>query len=207
MSSPVVDFGKNFLNLKYQVGYRCFSFENKAAKKSFIEFMNKTVFKNPLLKVNCSDKTFSSIDGASKKFIESDFYMNMLDSLGYSKNEDIIKNMKGFKKMDINFDLFCGRDKTIIKQMEEAPWEYINSKTPVCYIFTPSLKDERYEYNLYVKFFIRGNEVNVMSLHWDDYYHKDMPERVFNYQTLEYDNIEKVNEFLEEKLNYYERER
>lgn len=207
MPSSVVDFGKNFLNLKYQVGYRCFSFENKAAKKSFIEFMNKTLFKNPLLKVNCSDKTFSSIDGASKKFIESDFYMNMLDSLGYSKNEDIIKNMKGFKKMDINFDLFCGRDKTIIKQMEEAPWEYINSETPVCYIFTPAFRDEQYQYELYVKFFVRGNEVSVMSLHWGDFYNKAMPERVYNYRTREFDSIDKVNEFLEEKLNYYKRER
>lgn len=207
MSNPVIDFGKNFLNLRYLVGYRCFSFENKEAKKEFINSMDKMIFKNILLKVNCNDKTFSSIDGASKKFIESDFYMNMLDSLGYSKNEDIIKNMKGFKKIDINYDLFCGRDKTIIKQMEEDPSRYIDSETPVCYIFTPAFRDEQYQYELYIKFFMRGNEINVMSLHWGDFYNKVTPEKVYNYRTREFDSIEKVNKFLEEKLNYYERER
>lgn len=119
MSSPVVDFGKNFLNLKYQVGYRCFSFTNRESRKDFVEFMDKNILKNNLFKVSCNDKTFSSIDGASKKFIESDFYMNMLDSLGYSRNEDIIKNMKGFKKIDINYDAYCGRDRTFIKQVFE----------------------------------------------------------------------------------------
>lgn len=178
MSSPVVDFGKNFLNLKYQVGYRCFSFTNRESRKDFVEFMDKNILKNNLFKVSCNDKTFSSIDGASKKFIESDFYMNMLDSLGYSRNEDIIKNMKGFKKIDINYDAYCGRDRTFIKQVFETPWKYINSETPVCYIFTPAFRDEQYQYELYVKFFVKGNEISVMSLHWGDFYNKVTPEKV-----------------------------
>lgn len=207
MSNPVIDFGKNFLNLKYSAEYNHFSFANKEDRRTFMELLNNTLFKNPLLKVNCSDKTFSASDDASLKFIESDFYMNMLDSLGYSKNEDIIKNMEGFKKIDINRDAYYDKDRIMLRRLKRFPWEFVDDKTPVCYVFTPSFKDEQYEYKLYVKFFVRGNEVNVMSLHWGDFYNKAMPEKVYNYRTREFDSIEKVNEFLEEKLNYYERER
>lgn len=207
MSKLKVDFSKNFLRLKYSIEHKQLYFKDRSLRKNFIEYIDEKLLKRDDLKVNCNNKTFSSIDRASEKFTESDFYMNMLDSLGYSRNEDIIKNMRGFKKIDINYDEYCGGDKLLIQKVKRYPWEFINANTPVCYVFKPAFKDEQYEYTLYVKFSVRGNEVNVMSLHWDDYYHKDMPEKVFNYLTEEYDSIEKVNEFLEEKLNSYNRER
>lgn len=119
----------------------------------------------------------------------------------------LLKIWKGLKKKDINRDAYYDKDRIMLRRLKRFPWEFVDDKTPVCYVFTPSFKDEQYEYKLYVKFFVRGNEVNVMSLHWGDFCNKAMPEKVYNYRTKEFDSIEKVNEFLEEKLNYYERER
>lgn len=207
MSKLKVDFSKNFLRLKYSTEYNQLNFDDRSLRKNFIAYMDENLLKRDDLKVNCNQNTFSSIDNASKNFIESDFYMNMLESIGYSRNDDIIKNMKGFKKVDINYDEYCGGDKLLIHKVRRYPWEFVDANTPVCYIFKPHFRDEQYEYTLYVKFSTRGNEINVMSLHWDDYCHKEMPEKVFNYRTKEFDSIDKVNEFLEEKLNQYERER
>ena len=207
MSKLKVDFSKNFLRLKYSTEHKQLYFKDRSLRRNFIAYIDEKLLKRGDLKVNCNQNTFSSIDKASEKFTDSDFYMDMLDSLGYSRNDDIIKNMRGFKKIDINYDEYCGGDKLLIQKVKRYPWEFVDANTPVCYIFKPSFKDEQYEYTLYVKFSVRGNEINVMSLHWDDYYHKDMPEKVFNYLTEEYDSIEKVNKFLEEKLNSNERTR
>lgn len=118
MSNSSVDFSKNFLNLKYSVEHNCLSFASKADKNAFIKLLDEMLLNSPLLKVNCGDKTFSASDNASSKFIESDFYMNMLDSLDYSRNEDIIKNMKGFKKIDINRDAYYDKDRIILRRLK-----------------------------------------------------------------------------------------
>lgn len=209
MTQIKANFNENFLRLKYSTEHKCLYFKEKSEKKDFIQYMDKKVFQREDLKVNCDRKTFSARDGASARFIESDFYMNMLESIGYGKNSDIIKNMKGFKKIDINYDAFCGGDRLLERRVKKYPWEFVNSQTPVCYIFEPSFRDEKYQYDLYVKLAVRGNEVNVMSLHWGDPSSKDKPREVWNYKEKKMDKIEDVEEFLENKINSkdYEYER
>ena len=207
MEGLKADFSKNFLRLKYSTDFRCLYFDEKILKKEFIQEMDEKVFKRQDLKVNCNDNTFSARDKASAKFTESDFYMNMLESVGYSKNDDIIKNMRGFKKVDINYDAFCGGNKLLERRVRDFPWEFVDKDTPVCYIFHPSFRDEQYQYELYVKIAVRGNEINVMSLHWGDPCSKDKPREVWNYKERKMDKIETVEQFLEEKINNYDRER
>ena len=207
MEGLKADFSKNFLRLKYSTDFRCLYFDEKTLKKEFIQEMDEKVFKRQDLKVNCNDNTFSARDKASARFTESDFYMNMLESVGYSKNDDIIKNMRGFKKVDINYDAFCGGNKLLERRVRDFPWEFVDKDTPVCYIFRPSFRDEQYQYELYVKIAVRGNEINVMSLHWGDPCSKDKPREVCNYKERKMDKIETVEQFLEEKINNYDRER
>ena len=207
MKQLKTDFSKNFLKLNFSTELHRFDFYNASLRKNFIQRLNEDVFKNKETKINCNENTFSARDRASVKFIESDFYMDMLDSIGFSKNEDIIKNMRGFKKIDINYDMFCGGDRLLEQRVKHYPSEFVNEETPVCYIFHPSFRDEKYQYDLYVKINIRNNNINVMSLHWGDNCFKERPQRVWNYKDNCWDNIEKVEKFLEHKTNDQKYER
>ena len=202
-----IDFSRNYLNLEYSENNHFFILKDEDFKKVFMRNMDTLLFKNSSTIIKCNENTFSARDGASIKFTQSEFYENMLDSLGYSRNENIIRNIRGLKKIDINYDMYCGGDKLLLRKIKNDPSEFINSQTPVCYIFKSTYRDEQYQYDLYIKLFTKGNQINVMSLHWYDAENKVLPKEVYNYRTREFDDINKVNRFLEEKINNYSYER
>lgn len=206
MTETGANFYRNYLKLDYAENEHRFVFANREFRRMFMKEFERVCLKNENMNVCCNKDTFSARDGASIKFTQSEFYENMLDSLGYSRNEDIIRNMRGLKKVDINYDTFCGGDRLLEKRIKDDPMKFIDENTPVCYIFRSEFEDEKYEYDIYIKIFIRGDKINVMSLHWDGD-DKVRPSKVWNHREKTWDDIEKVEEFLEEKLNNYERER
>lgn len=194
-NKKTIDYSKNSLNLRYDPNSRRFDFPSKSIREQFVKNVKNDLFKNPGIKIVCNHTTFSARDGFSEKFTGSRFYELMLQSLNMETSQELIRNVNRFYKLDINYDEHNGLFKKLVRI---EPDRYTNKDTEVCYIYKPFFKDEMYDYDLYVKFYVRGNEVNVMSLHWADNDEK-FPTMVHNRKTNEWDHINKVMDYLEEK--------
>lgn len=205
-------FAKNVYSLKYDDRLRRFVFGSNEAlrmyQKELKDYINNA-------KIVVSNDSFSAKDEASLKFINSDFWMNILDSVSdfneksgkplILKNSDVIKNLYRFKKMDINYDFLYG-DRIYLKEFKKNPGRYVDRKTHINFIFTTDLRDEMYEYTLYIKLYINEVDKNVyvQSLHWNDYNNpscKVEPSGVYNIQTGRYDSYEKCSKWLEKKIS------
>lgn len=206
------DLSKNTANLKWVPRYGRFDFPRIEDKVKFKQEL-KNVFKDPSTKILCDEKTFSAKDNASQKFLNTKFFDLMLRSLGMRDEYDIVRCMNGFKTMSIDYDAFY-RQRSLIEKMNENPGRFVDTNTPVCYIFNQKLSDleNNYTFELYVKTRIsqdkEGNYVvQVMSLHWGDRNDKDHPYKVLNKKTKEYDNIGHVMDYLRETYDKRDQDR
>lgn len=196
------DYSVNCYNLKYDERYRRFYFPSQESRKVFRAQLAKKLFQSEK-KINCNENDFSAKDQMSAKFINSELYELMLESLNIKNSKELIKKLNGFSKMDINYDEYYS-NKTLFHLIKDDPCSYANRSTPVCYIYKPIFHDEMYDYTLYVKLNANNNQVNVMSLHWNDV---KFPNKIWNRQRNDYDDIEEAVKYLRSKRDSKDYER
>lgn len=201
------DYSRNESNLRYVPKFHSFDFISLSQKIDMKKAL-KAVFKDPNTRIICNEETFSARDKASQRFLNTKFFDLMLKSLDMKDEYDIIRCMNGFKTMSIDFDAYY-HQRDMISKINANPGRYVDSQTPVCYIFNQKLSDveNRYTFELYFKARIKQDkeghyEVHVMSLHWGDPNDKEHPYKVLNKITKQYDDIGTVMEYLR---NTYER--